>query len=68
MGDSVSTRVAYGKALAEYGADENIYVFDADLKKCTMTQYFEEKYPDRFYNIGIAEANLDLQPVELLRL
>ena len=58
MGDSVSTRVAYGKALAEYGADENIYVFDADLKKCTMTQYFEEKYPDRFYNIGIAEANM----------
>lgn len=58
MGDSISTRVAYGKALAEYGADENIYVFDADLKKCTMTQYFEEKYPNRFYNLGIAEANM----------
>lgn len=58
MGDNISTRVAYGKALAECGENENIYVFDADLKKCTMTQYFEEKYPDRFYNIGIAEANM----------
>ncbi len=37
MGENISTRVAYGRALAEFGADENIYVFDADLKKCTMT-------------------------------
>ncbi len=58
MGDSISTRAAYGKALAELCDDENIYVFDADLKKCTMTQYFAEKYPDRFYNVGIAEANM----------
>lgn len=58
MGENISTRVAYGRALAEFGADENIYVFDADLKKCTMTEYFEEKYPERFYNIGIAEANM----------
>ena len=58
MGENISTRVAYGRALAEFGADENIYVFDADLKKCTMTLYFSEKYPERFYNIGIAEANL----------
>ena len=42
MGDSISTRAAYGKALAELCDDENIYVFDADLKKCTMTQYFAE--------------------------
>ena len=40
MGENISTRVAYGRALAEFGADENIYVFDADLKKCTMTLYF----------------------------
>ena len=58
MGENISTRVAYGRALAEFGADENIYVFDADLKKCTMTLYFSEKYPERFYNIGIAEANM----------
>lgn len=48
MGENISTRVAYGRALAEFGADENIYVFDADLKKCTMTLYFSEKYPERF--------------------
>lgn len=58
MGEQVSTRVAYGKALAEFGDRENIFVFDADLKKCTMSQYFEEKYPERFYNVGIAEANM----------
>ena len=58
MGENISTRVAYGRALAEFGGDENIYVFDADLKSCTMTQYFAEKYPERFFNIGIAEANM----------
>ena len=40
MGENISTRVAYGRALAEFGADENIYVFDADLKKCTL--FFRE--------------------------
>lgn len=58
MGENISTRVAYGRALEEFGADEKIYVFDADLKSCTMTQYFAEKYPERFFNIGIAEANM----------
>lgn len=58
MGEQISTRAAYGMALAEFGGNENIYVFDADLKSCTMTQYFAEKYPDRFFNMGIAEANM----------
>lgn len=58
MGENISTRVAYGKALAEFGTDEKLFVFDADLKKCTMTLYFAEKYPERFFNIGIAEANM----------
>lgn len=58
MGEKISTRVAYGRALEEYGNDENIYVFDADLKSCTMTTYFAEKYPERFFNMGIAEANM----------
>lgn len=58
MGDNISTRVAYGRTLEELGGNENIYVFDADLKSCTMTQYFAQKYPERFYNIGIAEANM----------
>lgn len=58
MAEKISTRVAYGRALAEFGGREDIYVFDADLKKCTMTEYFEEKYPERFFNMGIAEANM----------
>lgn len=58
MGENISTRAAYGKALAEFGENKNIYVFDADLKKCTMTEYFADKYPERFFNIGIAEANM----------
>lgn len=58
MGENISTREAYGRALAEFGDNEKIYVFDADLKKCTMTTYFADKYPERFYNIGIAEANM----------
>lgn len=58
MGENISTREAYGRALVEFGNDEKIYVFDADLKKCTMTMYFAEKYPERFFNIGIAEANM----------
>ena len=58
MGEQVSTRVAYGKALAEFGDDKKIFAFDADLKKCTMSQYFAEKFPERFYNVGIAEANM----------
>ena len=58
MGEMISTRVAYGQALEEFGGRENVYVFDADLKSCTMTKYFAEKYPERFYNIGIAEANM----------
>lgn len=58
MGEKISTRVAYGRALEEFGDSKNIYVFDADLKSCTMTTYFAEKYPERFYNMGIAEANM----------
>ena len=58
MGEKISTRVAYGHALEEYGNNENIYVFDADLKSCTMTTYFADKYPERFFNMGIAEANM----------
>lgn len=58
MGENISTRVAYGRALEEFGGRDDIYVFDSDLKSCTMTCYFADKYPERFYNIGIAEANM----------
>lgn len=58
MGENISTRLAYGRALEEFGGRENLYVFDADLKSCTMTKFFAARYPERFYNVGIAEANM----------
>jgi len=54
----IATREAYGKALAEFGADPKIVVLDADLSKSTKTDTFLQVYPDRFFNIGIAEANM----------
>lgn len=56
--DKKSTRQAYGDALVEFGANKNIVVMDADLSKSTMTYGFSQKYPDRFLNAGIAEANM----------
>ncbi len=58
MKDCIPTRVAYGKALAEFGVNEKIVVFDADLASCTHNDEFGKRYPDRFFNIGIAEANM----------
>ncbi len=54
----VATREAYGKALAEFGADERIIVLDADLSKSTKTDTFKKVYPERHFNMGIAEANM----------
>ena len=54
----VATREAYGKALAQYGADERIIVLDADLSKSTKTDTFRQVYPERHFNMGIAEGNL----------
>ncbi len=54
-----ATRVAFGEALLELGArNERIVVVNADLGKSTMTQKFAETYPDRAFNVGVAEANL----------
>lgn len=55
---SIATREAYGSALAEFGADQRIVVFDADLSKSTKTEVFKKKYPERFFNAGIAEGNM----------
>jgi transketolase len=52
-------REAYGRALAEYGAvDEKIVVLDADTSSSTLTHFFASKFPERFFNIGIAEPCL----------
>ena len=58
MADKKATREAYGEALAEFGADERIVVLDADLSKSTKTDTFKKKYPERFFNSGIAEADM----------
>ncbi|SHK60546.1 transketolase [Clostridium cavendishii DSM 21758] len=55
----IATREAYGKALAEIGLkNENILVLDADLSKSTKTADFKNVCPERFINMGIAEANM----------
>lgn len=58
IGEKVATREAYGKALVEFGANENIIVMDADLSKSTKTDGFKKTYPERFINTGIAEGNM----------
>lgn len=56
---NLATREAYGKALAELGKiNEKVVVLDADLSKSTKTADFAKVFPDRFINMGIAEANL----------
>lgn len=55
----IATREAYGQALVALGAKHsNIVVLDADLSKSTKTADFKAVYPDRFFNMGIAEQNL----------
>ena len=58
MSEKISTRVAYGEALAQMGSDPKIVVLDADLQCCTMTDKFGALYPERSFNVGIAEANM----------
>lgn len=54
-----ATRESYGEALAELGDEyDNLYVFDADLAAATKTSIFKKKFPDRFFDCGIAEANM----------
>lgn len=54
-----SLRAAYGKALVELGKEnKNIVVLEADLGKSTMSSYFEEAFPERYFEMGIAEQNM----------
>lgn len=54
-----STRQAYGEALVELGQiNKDVVVLDADLTKSTKTNLFKEKFPERHFNVGIAEADL----------
>lgn len=55
----VNQRIAYGKTLVELGhKNSNIVVLDADLGGSTMGKMFEQEFPDRHYEMGIAEANM----------
>ncbi|MCL2397730.1 MAG: transketolase family protein [Defluviitaleaceae bacterium] len=57
--DVKSQRIAYGEALVELGTEhEGIVVLEADLGKSTMSFMFEEKFPCRYFEMGIAEANM----------
>jgi transketolase len=54
-----ATREAFGKALAEVGREnKDVVVCDADLSKSTYTNLFAKEFPDRFFECGIAEANM----------
>lgn len=55
----IATREAYGETLLALGKENpNIVVLDADLSKSTKTYDFSKHYPERFFNMGIAEANM----------
>ena len=59
MSNKIATREAYGKALVKLGKiNDDVVVLDADLSKSTKTNDFYKAYPDRFFNMGIAEQNL----------
>ena len=58
MAEKLSTRAGYGKALVELAEKYDQYVLDADLAEATKTVDFSKKYPNRFFDIGIAEADM----------
>ena len=59
MADKIATREAYGKAIAELGDKyPEVICFDADLAGATMSKFFRDAHPDRFFDMGIAEANM----------
>ena len=58
MADKKATRESYGAALAELGEKYDFLVFDADLAAATKTGMFKKKFPERFFDCGIAEGNM----------
>ena len=53
-----ATRESYGAALAELGEKYDFVVLDADLAEATKTGVFKKKFPERFFDCGIAEGNM----------
>ena len=58
MADKKATRESYGAALAELGEKYDFLVLDADLAAATKTGMFKKKFPERFFDCGIAEGNM----------
>ena len=58
MADKKATRESYGAALAALGEKYDFLVLDADLATATKTGVFKKKFPDRFFDCGIAEGNM----------
>ena len=59
MAGKIATRAAYGETLVELGAQyPELVVLDADLSGSTMSKFFAQAYPERFFNCGIAEADM----------
>ena len=55
---SMATRDGFGNAIVKLGENPKIVVLDADLCSSTRSEKFGEKYPERYFNVGIAEQNL----------
>ncbi len=59
MAEEIAPREVFGKTLVELGKENpNIVVLDADLSPSTMTHYFQKEFPERFFEVGIAEQNM----------
>ena len=59
LGKKIATRESYGNALVELGKEhEDLIVLDADLAGATKTGIFKKAFPERHWDIGIAEANM----------
>jgi transketolase len=59
MSELIATRDAYGEALVEYAVEcKNLVVLDADLSNATKTDLFKNAYPERFFDMGISEADM----------
>lgn len=59
IGDIAAQRVVFGKTLVELGKEyKDLVVLDPDVAPSTQTHFFRDTYPDRFYQIGIAEQNM----------
>ena len=59
LDNKIATRESFGKALAELGKEnKNVVVLDADLSAATKTSIFAKEFPERFFDMGIAEQNM----------